>query len=89
MKGIASRKKTFVAVVVHVSEDGLETPLSIEWRDGRRFDVERVLERRPAASMRTGGRGIRYTVRIGGKSRELWEDENHRWFVEEIVAEMP
>lgn len=81
--------RTYVRVLVEVDEEGLRTPRSIEWRDGRRFDVDRLLDRRRAASMRTGGRGVRYTVMVRGQAKQLWEDEHGRWFVEEIVEEMP
>lgn len=60
---------------------GSVTPLSITWEDGRRFEVDRVLDVRPAASLKAGGAGIRYTCRILGKERYLFLEEG-QWFVE-------
>jgi len=40
-----------------------------------------VLDVRKAASLKVGGRGTRYTVRIKGRQTYLFEDES-RWFVE-------
>ncbi|MEL7659636.1 hypothetical protein [Acetobacterium wieringae] len=73
--------KKFVEVVAKFDENGI-TPLSIQWPDGRVFDVERVLDVRPAASVAVGGLGIRYKCKIGGKERLLFYEEP-RWFVEE------
>ena len=36
---------------------------------------------RPCAS-EVGGRGIRYTVRIGHAETHLFDEQNGRWFVE-------
>ncbi|UYO61782.1 hypothetical protein LNN31_13455 [Acetobacterium wieringae] len=72
--------KKFVEVVAKFDEDGI-TPLSIQWPDGRVFDVDRVLDVRPAASIAVGGLGIRYKCKIGGKERLLFY-EQPRWFVE-------
>jgi hypothetical protein len=58
------------------------------WEDGRRFPVDRVLDVRQAHSLKTGGTGMRYTVRLGGQSTYLFY-EGPRWFVEAKVAEMP
>lgn len=72
--------KKFVEVVARFDEDGI-TPLSIQWPDGRVFDIDRVLDARPAASITVGGFGIRYTCKIGKKETYLFYEEP-RWFVE-------
>lgn len=84
MKGIESRRKTYVEAVVDVDPDGRERPLAIYWDDGRCFVVDRVLEVRRAASMKVGGSGTRHTVEVCGKVRHLWRDDRG-WYVEEIV----
>jgi len=43
--------------------------------------VDRVLDVRPAASLKAGGAGTRYTVRIRGRQTYLFREED-RWFVE-------
>jgi len=74
-------RRVYVSVVVRYDEEGGVRPLSITWEDGRRFEVERLLDVRRAASTKAGGQGIRYTCRIKGKETYLFEDDG-RWFVE-------
>ena len=53
------------------------------WWGGKRYDVDRVLDVRRAASLKGGGLGIRYTCRILGKERYLFfDDAAQQWFVE-------
>lgn len=84
MKGIESRKKRYVEVIARHAEDGTVRPLAIVWEDGRRFEVERVLDARRAASLKVGGTGVRFLVRIRDRDTFLFY-ENPRWFVEEKV----
>lgn len=77
----ANHKKKYVEVVSDTSQDGLVTPLVIVWDTGVRYHVDRVLDRRQAHSLKTGGTGVRYTVRVGGTTTHLWY-EGPRWFVE-------
>ena len=76
--------RTFVNVVVEHQSDGRKTPMQIRFDDGRRFDIDKVTERRRAAATKVGGTGIRYTIWIRGKERKLFEDDD-RWFVEERI----
>lgn len=88
MKGIAARKKKYVEVISDTSEEGVVTPLVIVWDTGVRYTIDRVLDRRQAHSLKTGGTGMRYTVRVQGTTTHLWY-EDPRWFVEAKVASMP
>lgn len=74
-------RRAYVKVVVEYSPEGSIRPLMVEWEDGRRFEVDRLLDVRRAASTKAGGQGMRYTVRILGRETYLFEDEG-RWFVE-------
>lgn len=74
-------RRAYVKVVVEYDADGRVRPLSVEWEDGRRFSVDRLLDVRRAAATKAGGQGMRYTVRILGRETYLFEDEG-RWFVE-------
>ena len=74
-----------MAVSLDVDEDGAVTPRVIRM-DGRAYPIDRVLDVRRASSLKVGGDGIRYTVRVGGRSTYLF-DEDPRWFVEEKVRE--
>jgi len=73
--------KTYVNVIVQHNSDGSKTPLEIRFDNGRRFEIDRVTERRRAAATKVGGTGIRYTIFIRGQERKLFEDEG-LWFVE-------
>lgn len=74
-------RRAYVKVIVECDADGKIRPLSVEWEDGRRFGVDRLLDVRRAAATKAGGQGMRYTVRIMGRETYLFEDEG-RWFVE-------
>lgn len=74
-------KKVYVAVTVRYDETGQVRPLTIQWENGRVYEVDRVLNVCRAASTKVGGCGMRYTCRIEGHETFLYEDENH-WFVE-------
>jgi len=74
-------RRAYVKVIVEYSPEGKIKPLSVEWEDGRCFEVDRLLDVRRAASTKAGGQGMRYTVRILGRETYLFEDEG-RWLVE-------
>lgn len=73
--------KQYVSVTARFDCDGNLLPVSIHWKDGRSFDIDRVLDIRYAASLKAGGAGIRYSCRIAGKQRYLFLEDN-RWFVD-------
>lgn len=74
-------RKVYVDVLAAWSRDGRITPRVVKWEDGRRFPIDRVLDVRPAASLKAGGAGTRYTVRIGQTQSFLFLEQD-RWFVE-------
>lgn len=74
-------RKVFVEVTARFDIDGKITPLSLLWEDGTVYEIDRVLDVQRAASLKAGGMGIRYTVRINGRQSYLFYEEP-RWFVE-------
>ena len=74
-------KKIYVKVLAEHLPDGRCRPLSITWADGRIFEVDKILDVCRTASLKAGGWGIRYTCRIRGQERYLF-DEGSKWFVE-------
>jgi len=76
-----TRRKVYVAVSAEHEPDGTCSPRAIRLADGSRYEIDRVLQVRPCASA-VGGRGIRYTVRIGRAETHLFDEQNGRWFVE-------
>ena len=75
------RRKVFVDVIAKFDIVGNIFPLSIYWEDGRKFEVDRLLDVRPAASLKAGGAGMRYKVRVCNKETFLFYEEG-KWFVE-------
>lgn len=81
-------EKTYVRVIAEFDEAGAIHPQRLYWTDGVPYDVDRVLDVRPAASRKHGGQGDRYTVRIQGQIRYLFLEHGPgtgvlgRWFVE-------
>lgn len=74
-------KKVYVDVVAKIDSDGLITPLSVIWEDGRRYVIDKVVQIKRAYATKVGGTGIRYTISVKGKITYLFEDEG-KWFVE-------
>lgn len=72
---------TCVEVIAHVSSQGVITPLSIRWEDGRNYKIGRVLRADRLGATKAGGWGVRYKVWIGGREMFLYFHES-RWFVE-------
>jgi hypothetical protein len=73
--------KVYVTVLELRREDGTILPRAITWEDGMTYEIDRVMDIRPAASLKAGGAGIRYTIRIGNTRTYLWLEDN-RYFVE-------
>lgn len=90
MKQELKSLKVYVAVKADFREDGIMMPREITWEDGTQFEIDRILDIRQAAAMKSGGQGDRYTVRIRGKQSYLYFERSTnqtgnnigRWFVE-------
>ena len=44
--------KVYVDVLVEFNEDGVMLPRLITWEDGSKYEVDRVVDIRPAAAMK-------------------------------------
>ena len=92
--GAGKAVKVYVPVAVWFDEQGRMLPSIILWEDGRKYEIERVTDIRPAPAMRAGGQGDRYTVWIDGKQSYLFFERYDtvsgcslgRWFVERRAA---
>lgn len=88
--GMENSKKVYVSVDATFRDDGTMLPREITWEDGRRYQIDRVLDIRQAAAMKVGGQGDRYTIRVKGKETCLFFERSTklsgnvigRWFVE-------
>lgn len=93
MSSLRQSVKTYVQVNVDFADDGRMRPISILWEDGHTFEIDRVLDVRPASAARAGGQGDRYTIRMGESVTYLFFEHNAdygnhvlgRWFVERKV----
>ena len=74
-------RKVYVEVTAKFDIDGNITPLSVTWEDGTIYEIDKVVDKRRAASLKAGGIGVRYTCRILGQESYLFY-ENPKWFVE-------
>ncbi|MDO5548506.1 MAG: hypothetical protein Q4F79_08480 [Eubacteriales bacterium] len=74
-------RKVYVTVNATFDPEGSIHPQYVIWENGTRFPIDQVFDVRPAASLRAGGAGIRYTCGIRGSVSYLFL-EGTRWFVE-------
>lgn len=75
-------EKQFVRVGAMHEENGEIIPVFIVWKNGVQYKIEKILQRCPAASLKSGGAGTRYTCLFAhGQRRYLYHSEN-RWFIE-------
>ena len=77
--------KVYVDVNEDRLKDGSLIPLSFVWEDGNRYEVDRILEVRPAASLKAGGVGLRYAVRVRGRETYMFLEDDRgvsKWFME-------
>ena len=73
---MTSQAKVYVAVIASFSKDGNLFPRRLRWEDGREYSIEKVLDVRPAAVLKAGGQGDRYTVQINGHQSYLFFERN-------------
>lgn len=62
-------------MVVRYYPDGTITPLAIWWENGVIFQIDKIVDVRPCASLKAGGAGIRYTCIIQGHEKYIWLEE--------------
>lgn len=74
-------QKEYVEVVVKFLIDGTKVPLSIKWINNELFKIDKVVEVKNRASLKVGGFGERYLIRINGQETYLFF-EFGKWFVE-------
>jgi len=82
--------KVYVKVSAVFTLDGILLPMTITWEDGRKYNIDKVTDCRPAAAAKAGGQGDRYTIIVNGMQSYLFFERNAslngnnigRWFVE-------
>jgi len=74
--------KIYVDVLAEFTKEGVLKPREIIGEDGRHYEVDKIIDIRPAASLKAGGAGIRYTCKIQGREKYVFYESNYKWFVE-------
>lgn len=82
--------KQYVDVIEMRYADGSLAPLSFVWDDGHVYHISKVVDAKPAASLKAGGCGLRYTVEVinneNGRSKQVFMFlEEDRWFIERKI----
>ena len=74
--------KNYVSVLVEFNEVGCKKPKLITLND-KVYEVSKVVEVKNSASLKVGGIGERYKIKINNTETFLfYERETERWFVE-------
>lgn len=68
-------RKVYVEVIARFDTDGNITPLSVKWENGTVYEIDKVIDKRRAASLKAGGIGMRYTCRILNQQSYLFYEE--------------
>ena len=82
--------KVYVKVASITMPDGRMIPKTLYWEDGQPYYIDKITDVKPAASMKAGGCGDRYTIWVNGKQTYLFFERNAsvtgnnigRWFIE-------
>lgn len=83
-KGTLIMGQNFLEVIAKFEAGtGKVFPQSFIWHD-KKISIDKIIDARPAASLKHGGQGMRYTCRTGNKDYYLFCDEG-KWFLEVIV----
>lgn len=86
--------KVYVPVIVAYDTNGRMQLFRIRWENGEVYNIDRILDARPAPALKAGGPGDRYTAQIEGKQSYLFYERytnpsgevKGRWFVARRLA---
>ena len=73
--------KIYVGVESYTDEIGHIRPRIVHWQDGRRFEIQKILDERRTVSIDVNKPGTRFLCLINGQRRYLFF-EGRRWFVD-------
>ena len=90
MQTTTTNTKVYVRVRADFSEEGIMLPREITWEDGKKFEIDRIIDIRQAPALKAGGQGDRYTIMVRGNQSYLFFERSSnltgnvigRWFVE-------
>ena len=68
-------EKVYVSMLLHIDDEGFMKPVAIEWTDGTRYDIDKIIDERNAPPEHTGGVLTRkYKVIIKGREKIIYLD---------------
>ena len=73
---------------LYTDADGITKPVELEWTNGVRYSISKVIERRIAPPEHVGSSPtVRYTVLVQGREKQVYfEKFSKRWFVEKQMG---
>ena len=76
--------KVYISMLLHIDNDGVMKPVAVEWTDGTKYEIDKIIDERNAPPEHTGGVLTRkYKVIIRGREKILYLDkQTNQWFVE-------
>ena len=82
-------EKVYVSMLLHIDDEGFMKPVAIEWTDGTRYDIDKIIDERNAPPEHTGGVLTRkFKVIIKGREKIIYLDkQTNRWFVERFTGQ--
>lgn len=80
-------EKVYVGMVLFVDTDGNSKPVALEWTDGARYSISKVIDRRIAPPSHVGSSPtVRYTVLMQGHQKVVYYEKFYnKWFVEKQI----
>ena len=72
---------------LHVDPEGNMKPVELEWTNGVKYPISKVLDKRKAPPAHVGsGATIRYAVLMQGREKVIYHDKfSNQWFVEKQI----
>lgn len=74
--------KQWVEVIAKFDSQGNILPLWILFQ-GKKYQIDKIQFITPAASLKSGGAGLRYTCLIASQQRYLFLEDT-KWFIDKI-----
>ena len=80
-------EKVYVGMVMFTDTDGITKPVELEWTNGTRYSISKIIEKRYAPPAHVGSSPtLRYTVLIQGRQKVLYYEKfQNKWFVERQI----
>ena len=80
-------EKHYFTMIIRVDTDGNIKPVAIEWDDGRKFSIDKVISIMNAPPVHVGAIPTqKYDVIVEGRHKILYRERTSgRWFVERQI----